>query len=304
MRSLTGFLLHRVAGLALVLAGAAALIHALLRGLRPDAFDDGRSLAGGVAHHLDRLFLHADLGRGGRQGRPVMELLTDGLPADAALVAGGLLLGLALGRAGGVVAARHEGRWPARVLHALALLALCAPVYWLGLVAVRTFTPDVGAVGIGLLFGEGVHYEPLTEDPLNWLRALIVPWLLLALPVAGATLRLTRSGMRELEDADFLRTARAKGVDERTVQRVHALPVATAPVLNLAGANMAVLVTNVVLIEQVYDVPGVFRETLRAVQVGDFAVLQGLVLAGAFLVVVATACVDLALRALDPRTRT
>lgn len=303
MRSLLGFLVQRLLGLAAVLVGVAALTHAILRFLRPDVFDDGRSLPAGVLHHVERVFLHADLGRGGLQGRPVLDLMLEGLPADASLAAGGLLLGLLLGLAGGALADRYDGSVASRALQVLAVLALCAPVYWMALVCVRSFTPEIGWLGIGAFFGESAGYAPLTEDPVSWLRGLFVPWLVLALPLAGAALRLARSGLQEVRDADFLRTARAKGLSERLVRRRHALPAAAAPVLALAGANMALLITNVVLVEQVFNVPGVFRETLRAVRVGDFQVLQGLVLVGALLVVVANAAVDLALRTLDPRVR-
>ncbi|WP_205697701.1 ABC transporter permease [Conexibacter sp. SYSU D00693] len=302
MQALVVFLLRRLVGLVAVLAGATALTHALLRVLRPDLFGDDLGVVRGTLEKLERVFLHLDLGRGGVSNRPVLDLMLEGLPADAALVAGGLLLGLLGGLAAGAVAARGP-RWRSVALQALALVALCAPVYWVALVANRAFFPGFGWIPFGLVAGEGAAYQPLTEDPLQWLRSLLLPWTVLALPLAAASLRLTRSGLREVAGADFLQTARAKGLDERTVVRHHALPVATAPVLTLAGANMALLVMNVILVEQVFAVPGVFRETLRAVRVGDFESLQGLVLVGALLVVLANTAVDLVARRLDPQVR-
>jgi peptide/nickel transport system permease protein len=114
---------------------------------------------------------------------------------------------------------------------------------------------------------------------------------------------MTQSSMREVLDADYLRTATAKGLRRRTVVRRHALPPSATPVVTLVGANMAILVTNVVLVEQIFAVPGVFALTRRATEVGDFPVLQGIVVVAALLVVCGTFLADAVTAWLDPRVR-
>jgi peptide/nickel transport system permease protein len=170
------------------------------------------------------------------------------------------------------------------------------------------FAPDSGYVHISFVSSSG-GYVPLTEDPLGWLRALWVPWVVLAIPLAAACHRMVRASLPEVLDDDALRTARAKGVRERIVIARHALPLALPPVIGLVSVNMALLITNTVLIEPAFNLPGAFR----VADVGQFLgenshippleIVQALIVEAAFIIAVAMLVCDLLQAALDPRLR-
>jgi peptide/nickel transport system permease protein len=303
MRSLPVFILSRLVSVIAVVLAVAVITFLMLHLLRPEAYAfDHRSLATQLWEYL-RGLAHYDLGTSwDRQGLPVTSFLNKGLPADISLLFGGLLVGTVIGIAGGAVCASRPGRWYTRVLEALAAFFLCAPVYWVGLMLILTFSADFGLVPVpGFVINE---YEGLTQDPLKWLQALIVPWIVLGLPLAALCLRMTRAAMTDVLDEDYLRTALAKGLRERTVNRRHALPTAVSPVFTLVGVNMATLVTNVVLIEHAFSIPGVFRFTPQAMEDGNFPLLQGMTIAAAVMVVCANLFVDVVHAAIDPTIRT
>jgi peptide/nickel transport system permease protein len=288
-----------------VIVGVAAITYVMLQVLRPERFPDPRPLPTELWEYLWNAFVHFDLGRStdNRLGtREVAVLVREGLPGDIALLAGGVFFGIAAGIAGGAVCAARPGSFVSWLLQFVALIALCAPVYWVGLMSARVFSPDVGPIGLPFFPLPGT-YRPLTEDPLAWLHALAIPWIVVGAPIAAMCLRMTRAQMQETMQADYVRTAVAKGLARRTVVRRHAVPPASSAALTLTGAQMATFVTNVLLVEQVFNIPGVFRLTTRAMASGDFPVLQGIVICGAVLVVVASVCVDIALAWIDPRVR-
>jgi peptide/nickel transport system permease protein len=148
------------------------------------------------------------------------------------------------------------------------------------------------------------NYEPLTTDPLKWVQGLLVPWFVLAAPLGALVMRMTRAAMVDVSHEDYLRTALAKGLRQRTVARRHALPAASSPVFTLVGVNMATLVTNVVLIEHAFSIPGVFRYTTKAMEDGNFPLLQGMTIAAAVMVVGANLIVDVIHAWIDPTIRT
>jgi peptide/nickel transport system permease protein len=307
--SLTTFIARRLAAAVAVIVGASALTFVTFRVLRPESFDDTRPLPLALLSFLDRAFLHLDLGRSRAPGHPeVSDLMIEALPADLSLLGGALVIGTVAGLAGGAVCALRPRSLLSRTLDALATLAVCAPVYWVGLMALYLFSPDIGAVGIPFLGGQGT-YRPLTEDPVRWLRGLLLPWLVLAAPLAGMCLRMMRVTMQESLDQDFTRTALAKGLRRRTVIRRHAVPAGASPVIALAGVTMAMVVTNAILIERTFNIPGVLRLTTRAMSriegagVVDFELLQGIVITGALFVVAANLLADTLLGWLDPRIR-
>jgi peptide/nickel transport system permease protein len=161
--------------------------------------------------------------------------------------------------------------------------------------------------GLGLVVSSGsaipTSYTAFADDPLGWAASLLAPWLVLGLPLAGVCLRMMRAAMHEVLDEDYLRTARAKGVRHRTVIRRHAVPSALAPVFSLTGVTMPIVVTNLVLIEQVFSVPGVFTGMRRGIAAGDFDLLFGLTAVAAGLVAVSSLATEVVLAWLDPRVR-
>jgi peptide/nickel transport system permease protein len=275
----------------------------MLHVLRPESWSwDHRSLMTQLLDYLKGVFLHWDFGTSwDKQGRPVSEALDKGIPADISLLAGGLLAGGLMGVAGGAVCATRPRTLAARVLEWLAAFFLCAPVYWVGLMVILVFSGEFGLIPIPWF--KSNQYAGLTEDPLSWLQALVVPWIVLGLPLAALCLRMTRAAMVDVEHEDFLRTAAAKGLSGAAVTRRHQLPAAISPVLTLVGVNMATLITNVVLVEHAFDIPGVFRLTTSAMDDGNFPLLQGMTIVAAVMVVCANLAVDVLHAAIDPRVR-
>jgi peptide/nickel transport system permease protein len=144
---------------------------------------------------------------------------------------------------------------------------------------------------------------PLTENPLKWLHSLIVPWMVAGAPLAAVCLRMTRASIAEIRDEDFIRTATAKGLSPTAVTARHVVPVALPPVVSLTGAYTPLLIGNVILIEKVFDVPGVYQLIPNALDVGNYPIIQGLVIVTAVFVVIVNGLVDIVLAALDPRIR-
>jgi peptide/nickel transport system permease protein len=300
------FVARRLLSVVAVMVGVAALVFSVFYALRPEQIVDGSGYVRQLAHFLDRAFLHADLGRSGdpRLGtRPVADLLREGLPADLALVLGGLVFGAALGIALGATATRRRGTLVARGLDGFAAFGMAAPVYWVGAMTVVFFHPEVGRIA-RLPISKPNTYEPFSADPLAWIQSLWLPWIVLGLPVAAITMRMMRASLTETLDEDFIRTAYGKGLSQSRVMRRHAVPAASAPVISLIGVSMGTLITNAILIENTFSIPGMFSLMTRGLESADIAVIEGVAIAGALLVVTANLLADLAHAWLDPRVRT
>jgi peptide/nickel transport system permease protein len=288
---------------ALLAVAVSALTFLTLHGLYPEAFNDTRPLFVELGHFLWTTFVHLDLGdSSARPLGPVTEQIARGIAADFSLLIGALAFGVAAGAWGGAVCARHPGSWRARILQLAALLALCAPVYAIGMATILLFKPGISApFPIGILPYHG--YIPLTENPLKWLHALVVPWMVAGAPLAAVCMRMTRASINEIHGEDFIRTAAAKGLSPAQIARRHVVPVAMPPVVSLAGAYTPLLIGNVILIEKVFDVPGVYQLIPSAIDTGNYPIIQGLVIVTAVFVVIVNGLVDIALAALDPRVR-
>ena len=156
---------------------------------------------------------------------------------------------------------------------------------------------------VGFLAHIPTAYVPFSDSPTGWVGALLMPWIVLGLPLFGVALRMMRASMTEVLDEDYLRTASAKGLRPSTVIRRHAVPSAVAPVFSLMIVTMPVVVTNLVLIEQVYSIPGVFTGMRRGIATGDFDLLFALTAVAAAFVAIAGLVAELALAWLDPRMR-
>ena len=264
---------------------------------------DSPSPLGRLWTYLEDTFVHFDLGRAADLGAvPVSQTIREGLPVDLALVAGALVIGTLAGLAGGLACANRSRSPLARCLRASAMLALCVPVYGAALIVLTLVSSNTGHLPLPFVSGSG-QYVPLRDDPLGWLRAMWVPWLILAAPIAAPCLRLTEVMLREHSGEPFVRTARAKGLADRTVLRRHVLPAAAAPVVALVGASVGVLVLNVALVEVVFSLGGSFHNLRTAVTRLDLPMVQGMVLVATVLVVIGSAVADGVLLALERRVR-
>ena len=182
----------------------------------------------------------------------------------------------------------------------LALVAISAPVYWLGLVALYLFSNDIGQFPI--FMGAG-SYVPFSQDPWLWSGSLIMPWFVLAAAFAAFYARLVRGSMIEVMSEDYIRTARAKGLRERRVIFRHGLRSAITPVVTAAGLDIGILLGGTILVETVFNIPGVGRLAYDSIVNADLPMIQGTVLIGAFFIIMANLVVDVLYAFLDPRVR-
>jgi peptide/nickel transport system permease protein len=284
-----------------VVVVATALSWVLLRALRPDMFAAEPAWPAQWREYLTAAFLHFDLGQSRAIGQPVAVLVREGVPADLSLFTGGLVFGLLSGLAGGTLAA-GRGRGAAASAAQLGGMAMfCSPVYVTGMSVLLLFGAGIAVIDVGV--GIPVKYVAFGEGPGRWLGALIAPWIVLGLPLAGLTMRMMYAATREALGEEPVRTARAKGVASRSILFGHAAPLGAGPALALASASANLMLTNMILTERVFQVPGLFQLLPRAVARGDAPLLLALTMVGAAFIALTTAVLDVVLAAVDPRVR-
>jgi peptide/nickel transport system permease protein len=250
--------------------------------------------------YVKNLFLHFDLGFSYYSGAPVKELIFSRLPATLSLVLGGAVVWVVSGLGIGIISARRAGSRLDRASMGTALVLVSAPEYWLGLLALYLFASDIGLVHI---FPGAGSYVGLTSDPAKWFTSLILPWLVVAAGGAAIYARVIRGSLIEAMDEDYIRTARAKGLSERRVVLRHGLRSAINPIVTILGLDIGVLIGSSVLIETVFDIPGIGRLNYTAITHADFPIVEGTVLVAALFIIVANIIVDIAYAFLDPRVR-
>jgi peptide/nickel transport system permease protein len=153
------------------------------------------------------------------------------------------------------------------------------------------------------IFPGSGSYVSLTSDPAKWFSSLILPWFVVAAGTAAIYARLMRSSLIETMDQDYIRTARAKGLSERRVVFRHGVRSAINPILTILGLDIGILLGSAILVETVFNIPGIGRLNYDAIQHADFPIVQGTVLLASFFVIVANIVVDIAYAYLDPRVR-
>jgi peptide/nickel transport system permease protein len=231
---------------------------------------------------------------------PVQEIILDRLPATIFLVAGAVVLWITIAIPVGVISAVKRRSLLDRTTMITTLAFISAPVFWLGLVALYLFAQDIGVIPIF----PGIGSYGTAEGILDKGWALLLPWIVLALATAAIYARYVRSQMIDVMSEDYIRTARAKGLPEGTVIRRHALRSAITPVVTLLGLDVGVLLAgNAILTESVFNIPGVGKELVTAIGQSDYELIQGIVLFGAFFIVIFNLIVDIAYAYLDPRVR-
>jgi peptide/nickel transport system permease protein len=250
--------------------------------------------------YMKRLVLHFDLGFSFQNNASVRSQILSRLPATLSLTVGAFLVWIGFGIPIGVISAVRQRSWLDRVTMGGALVAISAPVYWLGLVALFVFAKGTGRLQ---WFGGAGSYVPLTENAGQWFSSLVLPWFVLAAAFAAFYARMTRANMIETMSEDFVRTARAKGLREGRVIFKHALRVAVTPIVTIAGLDIGLLLGGAVLTETVFNIPGVGRFAYDAIVNSDLPSIQGTVLFGAFFIILANLVVDVLYALLDPRVR-
>ena len=250
--------------------------------------------------YMKALVLHFNFGYSFQNNISVKQQIFSDLPATISLAIGAAVIWLVIGIAVGTLSAiRPRSRFD-RMAMGTALVAISAPVYWLGLVSLFLFSTDIGKIPI---FPGAGSYVPLTQNPLHWFTSLLLPWLVLAASFAAFYARLLRSNLMEVMSEDYIRTARAKGVPERRVILRHGIRSAITPIVTAAGLDIGVLLGGVILVESVFNIPGIGRLAYNSIQNDDLPMIQGTVLMGAFFIVILNLVVDIGYAFIDPRVR-
>jgi peptide/nickel transport system permease protein len=250
--------------------------------------------------YMKAVVLHFDFGFSYQSSESVRDAILSRLPATISLTAGALVVWLAVALPVGMISAIKRRSLLDRITMGGALLAISAPVYWLGLVSLYLFAKDIGRFGI---FKGASTYVGITQDPAGWLGSLLLPWLVLAAGFAAFYARLLRSNLVEVMGEDYIRTARAKGLSERRVIWHHGVRAAITPIVTVLGLDIGILLGGAILTESVFDIPGIGRYAFDAIESSDLPAIQGTVLFAAFFIIVANLLVDIAYAFLDPRVR-
>jgi peptide/nickel transport system permease protein len=245
--------------------------------------------------------LHGDLGYDYYHGVSVTSIIGDAIPKTASLAIGAAVIWLALGVFNGVVSAVHPRSLADRGLTVFSLFFYSMPTFLLGLLALYFLYYRLTVAGAAWFPPGG--YVPFSQDPLQWARSLVLPWITLALVSAATYTRLTRASMLEVLGEDYVRTARSKGISERRVVYRHGLRAALTPVVTQFGIDLGTLIGGAVVTESVFSIDGLGREAILAINNQDLPVIIGIVLFASAVVVVANILVDLGYAWLDPRVR-
>src|SRR3954465_13990494 len=249
--------------------------------------------------YMKGLVLHFDLQHSYTNDADVKTLLFDRIPNTLFLVIGAAILWLAMGIGIGMLSAVKRGSAADRIAMGGALVAISAPVYWLGLLSLFLFSDDLGR--IHLPPGPGAYQD--ANGFFAKIPTMILPWIILAAAFTAIYARLMRGNMIEVLSEDYIRTARAKGLRERRVITRHAARSAMTPVITVFGIDVGVLMGGAILTETVFNIPGVGRLSYDAIQRNDLPIIQGTVLFLALGVCMMSLIVDILYAFLDPRVR-
>jgi len=236
------------------------------------------------------------LGYSWNQQQMVSTLIAGVLPVTFYLAIGAFVLWMTVGIVTGILAARYKGSIFDRGVMAITLVGFSLPSFFIGL-----------CILIFLVVRWQIlpppHYTPPTENFVDFLGAMILPWTTLAILYAAYYTRLTRSQMLDTMNEDYIRTARAKGLREKIVIRKHAFRAGLTPIVTSAGLDFAGLLGGAIVTERIFSLRGIGSVSIRAVADLDLAVLVGVTLLGGTFVVIANLVVDILYAAIDPRVR-
>jgi peptide/nickel transport system permease protein len=256
---------------------------------------------------LDRPFLErfvlwlmnaarGDLGVSLYHGRPVVQMILNRFPITLGICLGATLISVVVGVSAGIASALKHNRPVDHVVRVMSLVGLSMPEFWFGLLLILLFSVQWNIFPL-------TGFVPFVEDPWRSMQFFVLPSVALGLTLAGFLTRLTRSSMIETMSQDYVRTARSKGVRERSVVLRHALATALLPLVTAVGLNFGRLLGGAVVIETVFNLPGVGRLIVLAITQRDFLVVQAAVLYVAALYTVINLVTDLFYAVLDPRVR-
>ncbi|TMK70572.1 MAG: ABC transporter permease [Actinobacteria bacterium] len=252
---------------------------------------------------MKRLFISRDLVSYGNQALKVVPAITSAAPVTFSLVLGAAVIWVVFAILTGVLAVILKGTIFDPLLMILALIGISMPVFWLGEVA-NLVTQDRLHNTFLFHWVPPLGYTPLTSNPWQWFLHLVIPWITLSVLYIGFYARVLRANLLDVENEDYVRTARAKGLSERRVLLKHMLRTSLITFVSLFGLDFGVLVGGgALLTEVVFGLPGVGKLTYDSLVKLDLPVIMATVIYGAFFITIANALVDIVYARLDPRIR-
>jgi len=318
------FIVRRIIGLVVVLFAITVLVFLIFfatPGIDPSARLAGRNpsptTVAAVKHEfgldrplpvryalmMKRLFISRDLVSYGNQALEVVPAIWAAAPVTFSLVIGAAVLWFVMSILLGLLAVTFKGTVVDPIIMILALIGISMPVFWLGEV-VNLITQDRLHDTFLFSWVPPLGYTPLTEDPWQWFLHLIFPWITLSILYIGFYARVLRADLLENESADYVRTARAKGLSPNRVLLRHMLRNSLITFVSLAGLDLGVLIGGgALLTEVVFGLPGVGRLTFNALTSLDLPVIMATVIYGAFFITIMSAIIDIVYARLDPRIR-
>jgi peptide/nickel transport system permease protein len=318
------FVIRRLAGLVVVLFAISVLTFLIF--FATPGVDPSRQLAGrnptpetiaAVKHQfgldrplpvryalmMKRLFISRDLVSYGNQALKVVPAITSAAPVTFSLVLGAAVLWVVVSIAMGVLAVTFKGTILDPLLMILALIGISMPVFWLGEVA-NLLTQDRLHNTFLFSWVPPLGYTPITQNPWQWFLHLVIPWVTLSVLYIGFYARVLRANLLDIQNEDYVRTAKAKGLSPRTVLLKHMLRTSMITFVSLFGLDFGVLVGGgALLTEVVFGLPGVGLLTYHSFISLDLPVIMATVIYGAFFITIMSALVDILYARLDPRIR-
>jgi len=239
-------------------------------------------------------FVQGDLGYSYVSELPAIDELAPRIPITAKLAGLALSFSVLIGLPLGVISAVKQNTWADYLVRVVSLSGLSLPSFWLGLLILMAFVAWAGYIPI---------YTDVPETWYEELGLLIIPAAAVGFRASAIIMRLTRSSMLEVMRQDYVRTARSKGASENVINYKHALRNAILPVTTIIGIEAAFLIGGLIVTETVFNIPGVARFLVEAIQWRDYPIVQNLVMLIALITVVVNLIVDLLYAVLDPRIR-
>jgi len=318
------YILKRVLLVIPTLIGAAALVFLLMRAIPGDVCVIRLGSGGGTFDPKAIATCHAELGMDRSMflqfvdfvwgfftfdfgtsmwsGKPVIQEIGIRLPVSLEIAFLATFVAVAIAIPLGTISALKQNSWIDYVVRIVAIGGIATPSFWLGIVSI-VLVLDITKAITGTPWMPPIDFVPFTQDPLRNLSMVILPALTIGYRYSAVSMRMTRSAMLEVLREDYIRTARAKGLIHKLIINRHALKNAMLPVVTLIGIEFAFLIGGLVVTEQVFNLNGVGRLFVQAVQNKDYTLTQALVMLTVAIFVICNLIVDLLYAWLDPRIR-
>jgi peptide/nickel transport system permease protein len=247
-------------------------------------------------------FVRLDFGISMWSGKPVVEEIAARLPISLEIAMMATVLAILIAIPLGTISALKQNSWIDHVVRVAAIAGIATPSFWLGILSILAVL-EISRLVFGAPWMPPIDYVPFWQDPLHNLSIAFLPALTVGYRYSAVSMRMTRSAMLEVLREDYIRTARAKGLIEKIIINRHALKNALLPVVTLIGIEFAFLISGLVVTEQVFNINGVGRLFVLAVQNQDYTLTQALVMLTVVIFVFVNLVVDLLYAWLDPRIR-